>query len=57
VRIEQAYKGNLHLLATIDGKERKYVIRTNSDSYNEIIAKGISNLSELDLRELVNLYL
>ena len=30
IRIEQAYKGNFHLLAEIDGKERKYVIGKNS---------------------------
>jgi len=27
--IEQAYKGNFHLLATIDGQERKFVIHYN----------------------------
>lgn len=30
VRMEQAYKGNFHLLADIDGRERKFVIGKNS---------------------------
>lgn len=30
IRMEQAYKGNFHLLAEIDGKERKFVIDASS---------------------------
>ncbi|MBQ7422240.1 MAG: hypothetical protein IJV27_08880 [Prevotella sp.] len=29
IRVEQTYKGNFHLLATIDGKERKFVVGKN----------------------------
>ena len=35
-RLEQQYKGNYHLLATIDGKERKYVIRKKTAEHDEI---------------------
>ena len=53
IRIEQAYKGNFHLLATIDGKERKYVISKNKEPYSLIEKKGITNLIAEQLRTLV----
>ena len=52
-RLEQQYKGNYHLLATIDGKERKYVIRKKTAEHDEISRMGITNLPERYLRELV----
>ena len=52
-RIEQQFKGNYHLLATIDGKERKYVIRKKTAEHEEISRIGISNLSTDYLKELV----
>lgn len=55
--VEQAYKGNLHLLAVVDGVPRKYIMRTKSECYDDITTKGLSNLSESDLRRLVDLYL
>ncbi len=45
IRIELAYKGNFHLLATIDGKERKYVITPSKDAFALIEKTGIANLS------------
>ena len=51
--IEQQFKGNYLLLATIDGKERKYVIRKRTAEHDEISRIGISNLSADYLRELV----
>ena len=55
--IEAAYKGNYHLLATIDGRERKYVMREGKDDYDAITAKGLSNLTEEDMKSLVEKYL
>lgn len=46
VRIEQTYKGNFHLYATIDGVERKYVISKNKPEYALIQSTGVSNLSK-----------
>ena len=43
--MEQAYKGNFHLLAEIDGKERKYVIGKNKPAYAMIEGTGVANLS------------
>ena len=56
-RIEQQFKGNYHLLATIDGKERKYVIRNKTADHDEISRKGTANLSDEYLREFVSKFL
>lgn len=56
-RIEQQYKGNYHLLATIDGKERKYVIRKKMVEHEEISRMGMAILPDEYLRELVSKYL
>ena len=56
-RIEQQYKGNYHLLATIDGKERKFVIRKKTSKHEEISRFGTSNLPDGYLKELVLRYL
>ena len=56
-RLEQQYKGNYHLLATIDGKERKYVIRKKTAEHDEISRTGIFNLPEGYLKELVSKFL
>lgn len=56
-RIEAAYKGNYHLLATIDGRELKYIIREGKGEYDTITAKGLSNLKEEDMKWLVEQYL
>ena len=57
LRIEQQYKGNYHLLATIDGKERKAVIRTKTAEHDEISRHGVPNLADEYLKRLVNKFL
>ena len=56
IRIEQAYKGNFHLLATIDGQERKYVIGKNKEEYTLIEKTGIANLTDEQLNSMVEKY-
>ena len=56
VRIEQAYKGNYHLLATIDGRERKFVISKNREEFSLIEKTGITNLSAEQLLAMVTKY-
>ena len=56
-RIEQQFKGNFHLLASIDGKERKYVIRKKTAEHDEISLKGVANLPNEYLKELVSKFL
>ena len=56
IRVEQTYKGNFHLLATIDGKERKYVIGKNKEEYVLIEKTGIANLTSEQLQRLVETF-
>ena len=56
-RIEQAYKGNLHLLATVDGRDRKYIFRQGTKEYEIANRNGIFNIPQEELRELVRQYL
>lgn len=57
MHIEQAYRGNYHLLANIDGNERKFVIGKNRDEYMTIQQTGLGNLSEDFLISLVEKFL
>ncbi len=56
IRIEQAYKGNFHLLAEIDGQERKFVIGKNKEEFSVIESIGIANLSADQLMDMVDKY-
>ena len=57
LRIEQQYKGNYHLLATIDGTERKAIIRTKTVEHDEISRHGVPNLADEYLKRLVDKFL
>ena len=52
LRIEQAYKANYHLLAEIDGRERKFVIGKNKEEFALIEKTGIANLTAEQLMEM-----
>ena len=56
IHMEQAYKGNYHLLADIDGKERKFVIGKNKDEFALIEKTGIANLTPKQLLAMVEKY-
>ena len=56
IHVEQAYKGNYHLLATIDGQERKFVIGKNKEEFMVIEKIGIANLSTGQLIAMVEKY-
>lgn len=56
VHIEAVYKGNYHLIATIDGQERKYVIRKGTPEHAAITRKGLANIEESMLANLVSRY-
>lgn len=57
IKLEQAYKGNFHLIAAIDGKERKFVIGKNKPEYSKILSVGINQFKAEDLFDLVKKYL
>ena len=56
MRIEQTYKGNYHLYADIDGKERKFVIGKNKEEFSLIEKTGVSNLTADLLKAMVEKY-
>ncbi len=56
-RIEQTYKGNYHLLATINGREYKYVFNSSTSEHEVISNMGLSNLKEETIKEFVRKYL
>jgi serine/threonine-protein kinase HipA len=52
-RLEQMYKGNYHLLANIDGRNRKFVIRKNTPLADSITEMGLANIDEKFIMELI----
>ena len=52
IRVEQTYKGLYHLLAVIDGEERKFVIGKNKQSFSLIEKTGIANLTAEQLKSM-----
>lgn len=57
VYLEQAYKGNIHLWATIDGQLRKYIFRPSAPEYAEILRYNITETPPGKLLEWVEKYL
>ena len=53
VYLEQAYKGNIHLYATIDGVARRWVLRPSMPEYRHIAEIGIPNVPFDILKHLV----
>ena len=52
LRVEQAYKGNYHLLADIDGVEKKYVISKTKEEFAFIEQVGLANLTVEHLKTI-----
>lgn len=57
VYIEQAYKGNYHLLCTVQGKTRKFVITPAKEEYSIIEKTGIANLTTEQLLSLTEKFM
>lgn len=53
MRMEQTYKGNYHLLANIDGEERKFIIGKNKEEFAYVEQIGLANLKLAQLKALV----
>ena len=51
--LEQQFKGNYLLLATIDGKELKYIIRKGTPEYDLLTKTGLANVTEEMRQELI----
>ena len=55
--IEQQYKGNYLLLATIDGRNMKYIIRKGTPEHEELTRTGLANITEEMKKELIERFL
>lgn len=55
--IEAVYKGNYHLIATIEGRSRKYIIRKGTPEHDAITQTGISNLTDDYKAQLVKKFI
>ena len=53
VCLEQTYKGNFHLYATVNERSYKFVIGKNKAAYKWISDMGLSNVTETELKSLV----
>ena len=56
MHVEQTYKGNYHLLANIDGTERKFVIGKNKEEFAFIEQIGLANLTIDHLKPMIEKY-
>lgn len=56
MHVEQTYKGNYHLLANIDGTERKFIISKNKKEFATIEQIGLANLTTDQLKAMVEKY-
>lgn len=56
VSVEQTYKGNYHLLADINGKEREFIIGKNKPECSMIQSAGTSSLTDKQLKEMCEKY-
>lgn len=57
IYLEQAYQGNYHLHANIDGRQRKFVIRPKTNSYKIISEYGIINVPKGDLIRMLESFI
>ena len=56
-RLELSERGNLHLYATIDGKEMKYIISKDSETVHDILSGEISENRLQTIKKLVSKFL
>ncbi len=54
VYLEEAYKGNYHLFATVEGNPKRFVIRRQMQEYDLISKQGLSSLLEETLKTVLN---
>jgi serine/threonine-protein kinase HipA len=55
--IEQQFKGNYLLTATIDGKPQKYIIRKGKPEHDALTKLGLTSLTEETAKELITRFL
>lgn len=55
--LKQQFKGNYCLLAIVDGRKRKYIIRKGTQEHDDITNTGLANLTEVMKMNLVKYHL
>ena len=53
IRFEKSVKGNIHVFATIDGKERRAVVTPRKPLYKEIENKGFNNMPQKEKTKII----
>lgn len=56
LRFEITESSNIHLYATVDGKQRRRVITPKNASYQDLLSAAKSQLSEDDQKKIIRLY-
>ena len=57
IRFERTARGNIHLLATIDGREVKHVFTPKKEAWKQILDAGFNQMANEQKRKLVIQYL
>lgn len=57
IRFERTMKGNIHLLATVNGREEKFVITPKKEVYQSILDAGFNRMPNEQKKALVEQYL
>lgn len=57
IRFERSTKGNIHLMANINGREEKYVITPKKDVFQAIMDAGFNQMSDEKKKTLVEEFL
>lgn len=57
IQLEEAYRGNYHLQALVDGKAYRFIIRKGTPEHNSISAIGLTNIDREYLQNLVKAYI
>ena len=57
IRFERSTKGNIHLLATVNGHEKKFVITPRKAAYRNILNAGFNRMPDEEKKALVEQFL
>ena len=57
IRFERTMKGNIHLLATVNGREEKFVITPKKEVYQSILDAGFNRMPNEQKKALVEQYI
>ena len=53
----QQFKGNYLIRATVDGKNRKYIIRKGTQEHEKLTSVGLANVTDEMMKEMVEKFI